>query len=70
MVMPRIMYQINMLMLIINNDIVIEDPLAREVVHELNIPIRRPTRQRVPSHHYSPNEYVLLSDCEEHECYE
>ena len=45
-----------------NNDIVIDDPVANEVVDESNIPLRRSTRQRFPSSRYSPNEYVLLTD--------
>ena len=45
-----------------NNDIVIYDPPAHEVVDESNIPLRRSTRQRFPSSRYSPNEYVLLTD--------
>ena len=53
-----------------NNDIVIDDPVAHEVVDESNIPLRRSTRQRFPSSRYSPNEYVLLTDGGEPECYE
>ena len=53
-----------------NNDIVIDDPVAHEVVDESNIPLWRSTRQRYPSSHYSPNEYVLLTDAGEPECYE
>ena len=53
-----------------NNDIVIDDPVAHEVVDESNISLRRSTRQRFPSSRYSTNEYVLLTDGGEPECYE
>ena len=53
-----------------NNDIVIDDPVAHEVVDKSNIPLRRSTRQHFPSSRYSPNEYVLLTDGGEPECYE
>ena len=43
-----------------NNKIVIDGPVAREIVDESNIPFRRSTRQRYPSPRYSPNQYVLL----------
>ena len=50
-----------------NNDIVIDNPVAHEVMDESNIPLRRSTRQRFPS---SRNEYVLLTDGGEPQCYE
>ena len=53
-----------------NNDIIIDDPVAHEVVDESNVPLRRSTRQRFPSSCYSPNEYVLLFAGGEPECYE
>ena len=53
-----------------NNGIVIDDPVALEVVDKSNIPLWRSTRQRFPSARYSPNLYVLLTDGGEPECYE
>ena len=53
-----------------NNDIVIDDHVAHEVVDKSNIMLRRSTRQWFPSSRYSPNEYVLLTDEGEPECYE
>ena len=52
-----------------NNNIVIDDPVAHEVVDESNIPLRRSTRERFSSSRYSPNEYVLLTNGGEPECY-
>ena len=53
-----------------NSDIVIDDRVAYEVVNESNIPLRWSIRQRFPSSRYLPNEYVLLTDGGEPECYE
>ena len=69
-VTPKIIYRINMFDVHNNNDIVIDDPVAHEVVDESNIPLQRSTRQRFPSSRYSPKEYVLLTDGGEPECYE
>ena len=37
---------------------------------EPRVPLRRSSRQRLPSTHYSSNEYMLLADGGEPECYE
>jgi hypothetical protein len=34
------------------------------------VPLRRSTRERIPSTRYLPNEYVLLTDAEEPEYYQ
>ena len=52
-----------------NNDIVIDDLVAHEVVDESNISLRKSTRQWFPSSRYSRNEYVLLTDVGEPKCY-
>lgn len=52
-----------------NNGGVINSPPVHKVVDEPNIPLRRSIRQRVPSSRYSSNEYMLLTDGEEPECY-
>ncbi|KAF3623962.1 Reticuline oxidase-like protein [Capsicum annuum] len=53
-----------------DNDVVIGNALVQEVEDESNAPLRRSTRQHIPSSHYYPNEYVLLTDGGEPEFHE
>ncbi|PHT34762.1 Germin-like protein 2-4 [Capsicum baccatum] len=52
-----------------DNDVIVDNAPVQEVVDESNVLLRRSTRQHISSSHYSPNEYVLLTDGEEHEYY-
>ncbi|PHT99397.1 hypothetical protein BC332_31740 [Capsicum chinense] len=53
-----------------NNDVVVDNALVQEAVDESNAPLKRSIRQHIPFSRYSPNEYVLLTDGGEPECYE